>query len=171
MKRPTKALPQCTPRASHFIGATAGWCVCLIKAKNTDAEMMLLPGIMPITPAMLCRALGQSAYWENVNCKGKLGRIDPPDKIVEQIMGMVDDWPFPPLAGVITCPTLRRDGSLLASEGYDLATGLVLYKTIPIAPIPEFPIRLDADRAIVLLRGLLTEFPSSTRRASLSRFR
>jgi putative DNA primase/helicase len=159
MKRPTKALPQCTPGASFYRRDRGLVRVCPIKAKNTDGEIMLVPGIMPITPAMLCRALGQSAYWEKVNCKGKLGRIDPPDKVVEQIMGMVDDWSFPPLAGVITCPTLRRDGSLLASEGYDLATGLVLYKTIPIAPIPEFPMRLDADRAIVLLRGLLTEFP------------
>jgi len=117
--------------------------VCLIKAKNTDGQIILVPGIMPITPAMLCRALGQSAHWQKFNSKGKLVKIDPPDKIVEQITGMVDEWPFPPLAGVITCPTLRSDGSLLAGEGYDLATGLVLFKTIPIPPIPEFP---DARR-------------------------
>jgi putative DNA primase/helicase len=133
--------------------------VCLIKAKNTDGEIILVPGIMPVTPAMLCRALGQSACWQKVNSLNKLVQMDPPDKIVEQITGMVDEWPFPPLAGVITCPTLRPDGSLLAHEGYDLATGLVLYKTIPIPPIPEFPTRDDADAAILRLTDLLAEFP------------
>ena len=133
--------------------------VCLIKAKNTDGQIILVPGIMPITPAMLCRALGQSAHWQKFNSKGKLVKIDPPDKIVEQITGMVDEWPFPPLAGVITCPTLRSDGSLLAGEGYDLATGLVLFKTIPIPPIPEFPTRADAEAAILCLTDLLVEFP------------
>jgi hypothetical protein len=31
--------------------------VCLIKAKNTSGEIILVPGIMPITAAMLCRRL------------------------------------------------------------------------------------------------------------------
>jgi putative DNA primase/helicase len=133
--------------------------VCPIKVKNTDGEIMLVPGIMPTTPAMLCRSLGKSAYWGKITRTGEFVRIDPPDKIVEQIMGMVEEWPFPPLAGVITCPTLRPDGSLLATEGHDLATGLVLYQTVPTPPIAELPSRLDADRALALLRGLLQEFP------------
>jgi len=91
--------------------------VCRIKAKTFDGKTIRVPGIMPVTPAMLCRALGQSAYWEKINGQGKLVRIDPPKEIVEQILGMIDNWPSPPLAGVITCPTLRPDGSLLANEG------------------------------------------------------
>jgi len=133
--------------------------VCLIKAKNTDGQIIMVPGIMPITPAMLCRALGQSAYWQKINSKNELVRIDPPDKVVEQVMSMVDEWPFPPLSGVITCPTLRPDGSLLASEGYDLATGLVLYKTVSTPPIPECPTRDDAEAATICLCDLLGEFP------------
>jgi hypothetical protein len=159
-KLPTKALPQRMPQASGSTGATAGWCVSvLIKAKNTSGEIILVPGIMPITAAMLCRALGHSAHWEKVNAKGEPVHIDPPDKVVEQIMGMIDEWPFPPLAGVITCPTLRPDGTLLANEGYDNATGLVLYNPIPIPEIPRLPTRDDALRAIAVLDSLLTEFP------------
>jgi hypothetical protein len=100
---------------------------------------MLVPGIMPTTPAMLCRSLGKSAYWGKITRTGEFVRIDPPDKIVEQIIGMVEEWPFPPLAGVITCPTLRPDGSLLATEGHDLATGLVLYQTVPTHRSRSYP--------------------------------
>jgi hypothetical protein len=34
-------------------------------------------------------------------------------------------WRLPVLAGVINCPTLRPDGSLLATAGYDAQTGLL----------------------------------------------
>jgi hypothetical protein len=133
--------------------------VCLIKAKNTDGRVIFVPGILPVTTAMLCRALGQSAYWEKINSRRELVRIDPPDKIVEQITGMIDEWPFPPLTGVITCPTLRPDGSLLQAQGYDIATGLVLYNTIAMPPVPEFPSPEDVEAAVLLLSDLLSEFP------------
>jgi putative DNA primase/helicase len=133
--------------------------VCMVKAKNADGEVILVPGIVPVTAAMLGRALGQSARWEKINSKGVLIRLDPPKEVVEQILGMIGEWPFPPLSGVIGCPTLRPDGSLLAAEGYDLATGLVLHLSIPIPPLSECPTRADAERALALIGGLLAEFP------------
>jgi hypothetical protein len=75
--------------------------VCMVKAKNADGEVILVPGIVPVTAAMLGRALGQSARWEKINSKGVLIRLDPPKEVVEQILGMIGEWPFPPLSGVI----------------------------------------------------------------------
>jgi hypothetical protein len=133
--------------------------VCLVKAKNIDGEIILVPGIVPVTAPMLGRALGQSARWKKINSRGEPISIDPPKEVVEQIAGMVGEWPFPPLAGVIGCPTLRPDGSLLAAEGYDLATGLVLQNSTPIFPLPECPTREDAERAAAFIGNLLSEFP------------
>jgi putative DNA primase/helicase len=65
---------------------------------------------------------------------------------------------------VIGCPTLRRDGSLLTTEGYDLATGLVLISAVAMPSILDRPTRKDAeDAASLLCRDLLTEFPFSDR--------
>lgn len=133
--------------------------VCPIKAKASDGAIIFVPGIMPVAPAVLCRSLGQSAYWEKFNAKGKRFRIDPPGPVVEQILGMIEEWPFPPITGVITCPTLRPDGSLLDHQGYDLATGLVLYTSIHLPPISETPTKDDAKTAAALLEGLLAGFP------------
>ena len=51
----------------------------------------------------------------------------PPPDLGEHILGMIDEWPFPPLRGVIATQTMRLDGSLLTEPGYDRDTGLVLF--------------------------------------------
>ena len=72
---------------------------------------------------------------------------------------MFGEWPFPSLAGVIGCPTLRPDGSLLSAEGYDRATGLVLRSAVAMPPLSDAPTRGEAEAAAALLVELLMEFP------------
>src|SRR5262249_3290810 len=61
--------------------------------------------------------------------------------------------------GVISCPTMRPDGSLLLEPGYDPETCLLLIAPPPIPDIPESPTRDDALTALALLKNLLEEFP------------
>jgi putative DNA primase/helicase len=134
--------------------------VCDIKARSTSGDVILVPGIANVTPAILERALGQVARWQRFDAKKEhMLRIDPPRLVISQILDMVGEWPFPPLIGVIGCPTLRHDGSLLADEGYDPATGLVLKAAVAMPPIPAAPTRRDAEDAVALLADLLVEFP------------
>jgi putative DNA primase/helicase len=132
---------------------------CLIKAKASNGDLILVPGIVPLTLPALGRALGQVASWEQPNRKGELTAIDPPKEVVQQIAAMVGEWPFPPLAGVIGTPTLRPDGTLLVKEGYDAATGLVLLAPPPMPPIPPAPSKAEARESLALLNKLLIEFP------------
>jgi len=132
--------------------------VALVKAKNADGEVFEAPGIVSVTDAMLGRALGQSANWQRFDKRShKTVSIDPPPPVVKQILHMAGEWPFAPLTGIIQCPTLRRDGSLLATEGYDEATGLLLVNSIKLSTIGET--RMDAVAALDLLDQLLIEFP------------
>jgi putative DNA primase/helicase len=134
--------------------------VCDIKARSTSGDVILVPGIADVTPAILERALGQVAQWQRFDAKKEqMLRIDPPRLVISQILDMVGEWPFPPLAGVIGCPTLRQDGSLLVAEGYDPATGLVLKSAVAMPPIPAAPTRRDAENAVAKLADLLAEFP------------
>ena len=131
-----------------------------IKAKTSEGEEFLIPGIVPVTPPILERALGNAATWQRYDGRSKKNvRIDPPRAIAAQILDMVGEWSFPPLNGIIQCPTLRRNGSLLDSEGYDDATGLVLVSNVKLEPIADQPSRKDAERALALLTALLVEFP------------
>ena len=68
-------------------------------------------------------------------------RIDPPAAVADQILGMIGEWPFPPLRGVIATQTMRYDGTLLTQPGYDRATGLVLFNPPPMPEIPASPPR------------------------------
>ena len=134
--------------------------VAALPAKTAAGDDILLPQIIATPPARLRRALEQSARWEAVDRKGQPVRISPPMEIVLEILALPDEWPFAPLNGVITCPTLRPDGSLLLSAGYDDATGLYLTNTLSLPPIPSRPTRDDAMAALRLLDAeLLGEFP------------
>ena len=85
--------------------------------------------------------------------------IDPPPQVAQTVLARQGEWKFPVVAGVITTPTMRPDGSLLTQPGYDPPTRLLLVEPPLMPPIPDAPTKDDALRALSLLRGLLGEFP------------
>ncbi|SEO42289.1 putative DNA primase/helicase [Methylobacterium sp. ap11] len=87
--------------------------------------------------------------------------IDPPAKVAATLLAREGHWRLPPVAGIITTPTLRPDGSLLSEAGYDAATRLYLMSdgAMVLPEIPETPSRAEAEAALALLLGTLAEFP------------
>jgi putative DNA primase/helicase len=137
--------------------------IARIKAKASDGALVTSPAILTVPPAMLARVLGQSARWERRTADGEPRQIDPPVEVVDQILTMTDEWPFPPLRGLIDTPTLRADGSLLQSPGYDPASGYFLHDPPPMPTIADRPSRQAALDALALLNNdLLREFPFAT---------
>ena len=132
--------------------------ICLIKLKLSNGDDVRVPAVSIVTLPMLMRALSRCATWCKFNDKKTLVRIDPPAAIGEQIMGMIGEWPFPPLRGVIATPTMRHDGTLLTQPGYDPATGLVLFNPPSMPEIPDQPTKQDALDALAKLNDLLTGF-------------
>ena len=85
--------------------------------------------------------------------------VNPPTELVETILARDGEWQFPPLRGIITTPTLRRDGTILSEVGYDRASGLLL-ATQPVMPaMPVMPAQDNAREALSILLGVLAEFP------------
>ena len=70
---------------------------------------------------------------------------------------------YPPcirsLAGVVRCPTLRPDGSVIQVAGYDDATGLLYVPDGKYPEIPDRPSRDDARRAADELLDVVADFP------------
>ena len=121
-----------------------------------------------INPHYLRDVLGQSAEWCQFDGrKNKQARIDPPFDVAQTILSRFGQWKFPAVVGLISTPTLRPDGSLLAQPGYDPETRLILAAPPPISIIPDQPTREDALAAVTLLKALLEEFPFAGK-ASLS---
>jgi hypothetical protein len=134
--------------------------IALVRAKTSSGETIMVPGIVTLEQPMMERELGRSAVWKRWDGRKKeYAVIDPPSPVAAQILAMAGHWPFPPLHGIIQCPTLRADGSLLDRPGYDRQTGLVLVDGVKMQPISPRPSRRQAEDALDLLLGLLSEFP------------
>lgn len=82
---------------------------------------------------------------------------DPPKEAAETILARAGLWPMPVLRGVVACPTLRADGSLRLSPGYDAASGYYLAHNLSIR-LPEVPTLADAQAAFDALADLLAGF-------------
>ena len=80
-------------------------------------------------------------------------------------------WVFPKVAGVIMTPTLRPDGSLLDTPGYDPSTELYLSGALQLPPISPRPTRDEALDALATLKDLFSEFPFKTSARLLGRRR
>jgi putative DNA primase/helicase len=119
--------------------------------------------LRPVTDDMMRDQLSRVARWERYDGRAKkLVATDPPKDVAKTILARDGDWRFRCLAGVITTPTLRPDGSVLAEPGYDPATRLLLVAPPAMPAIPKHPSRDDALAALALLEQLLDEFPFVT---------
>ena len=111
---------------------------------------------LPYLRDLLCRA----AQWERFNArKQDWVAVNAPQDVAQTILCRFGEWTFPPVVGVLTTPTLRPDGTILAEPGYDAETRLILMAPPPMPRVALEPTRDDAERALGLLDGLLDEFP------------
>ena len=86
--------------------------------------------------------------------------IPPPPKLAAHFLAAKDRWRFSVLKGVIQAPTMREDGSLLTTPGYDRASGLYLDTGgVTYPDIKDKPTKADAMAALKILKTLFAEFP------------
>jgi hypothetical protein len=89
--------------------------------------------------------------------------VDPPINVCKAIVELKDGRKLKPLNGLITAPTLRADGSLLVSAGYDASTRLFFdQKNRFRSRISHAPSREDASKAIETLWAPFKDFPFCT---------
>jgi hypothetical protein len=88
--------------------------------------------------------------------KGKKGKyIDcyPPTEIAPSILTQANYQYLRPITGMIYCPVIRSDGSILSTPGYDPSTGLYL-----VTDLKYFPI-LPLETAKEIIEDILCDFP------------
>ncbi|MGO8901589.1 MAG: hypothetical protein ACLQU5_25030 [Isosphaeraceae bacterium] len=120
------------------------------------------PQIATIEPATLRERMAAVAKWFAIKVKGEQASqvpAHPPDWSVQAVhkRGV---WPgIRPVVGIIEAPTMRPDGSILSTPGYDPATRLFYRPNTTFEPIPESPKQWDAKQAKDELLDLVSEFP------------
>lgn len=88
--------------------------------------------------------------------------IDPPFIVCKSILSMYNTKKLNKLVAVITASTLRSDGSVLSSLGYDAMTGLLLDAVEQPPIIPDKPSKEQAKAALERLWIPFAEFPFVT---------
>jgi putative DNA primase/helicase len=116
--------------------------------------------IAPVTADWLRLELARHAGFTKFDGRTDSWRPkDCPIEVAAAIIANAGAWPFPVLAGVVTAPTLRPDGSTVETPGYDAASGLYLELDEEFPPVPRKPTREDAQRALSILREPFSQFP------------
>jgi len=113
-----------------------------------------------VTPTVMLDHLARAARWWRWDVRSSQWKpADPSEMVAKVILSRAGEWQLPRIAGVITTPVLRPDGSILAEAGLDPTTRLLLVSPPTMPAIPERPTRQDAKDALAILEGLLAEFP------------
>ncbi len=128
----------------------------------SDERTTTAAGLKQVTNAMLSDMLAASTDFQRFDARrSQYVPCDPPSKAVDVLLSRAGQWNFPTVLGVITAPTLRRDGSIVSEPGYDPATRLYVApdKSLTMPDIPRRPTKADAEKALKTLYELLEGFP------------
>jgi hypothetical protein len=116
--------------------------------------------LKPINSVYMRDTMCRHAHWLRFNTKtSEWVQAKAPMDVAGTLLARDGIWKFKEILGVIACPTMRPDGSLLVKQGYDPATRLLLVEPPPMPAIPDHPTREDALKALALLEDLLCESP------------
>jgi hypothetical protein len=125
----------------------------------SDGRKTTVARLRELSPESFLTPIAEAAVFQKWDRKRKqLVDTDPPLHYVRVLLATERRWRLPHVSGIITTPTLRPDGSLLADPGYDPETELYLSPGFQIPPIPEHPTKDQALAALKLLVDLLSEF-------------
>jgi hypothetical protein len=142
--------------------------LCIIGRNGTPPKWLRRQGDTPLiqtaSAAHLWELATISAQWEKYDARSDEWRHATPPRWVPEVIQGRSAWPFPLLEGVICSPTLRPDGSVLDTPGYDPDTGLYLDcngTTFPkLLPHPTLD---DARSALGRLQEVFQDFPFAIR--------
>jgi putative DNA primase/helicase len=116
-----------------------------------------------VSPTHLAEVMTSAAIFLKFDIRQKQWRaVSCPPRIAETYAARMQ-WALPALAGMITTPTIRADGTILCRPGYDPQTALLFDGgDVSFPPIPDCPAPGEAEAALELLTALLAEFPFLT---------
>jgi phage/plasmid primase-like uncharacterized protein len=129
-----------------------------VREKQASEKGVSIPDstlmIHQINSDWLIKHFSKVARWEK---DGAL--IDAEKKYTDIYLSSVGEWKLPVLHGIIECPTLRRDGTLLNQSGYDKESGLYVDYQGEKVNVIDRPTKQDALDALEILKQPLKDFP------------
>lgn len=131
-------------------------------------EKLKTTRLYPVDANNLCERAMRVAHFEKFDArKNDVVQTKCPNDVASTYLSRVGEWSLPTLTGFVTTPTLRADGSILNTPGYDPTTGILYQPNAEFPELLDMPTREDAMAALTLLTDLVGtfKFVSSTDRA------
>lgn len=118
--------------------------------------------IHPVSAPWLREKFAISAVWMK-HGKDEPYPVNPPTEHARALLARVGEWRAPVLRGVVSCPTMRADGTILQEPGYDPASGLLFDPGGVVFPqVPDNPSFTDAQEAMRVLKKPFREYQLPT---------
>jgi hypothetical protein len=133
----------------------------LEEVKLADGTIAKRPGTVRITPLRLRELWTKRVDFQIYKAdKDDYVSIDCPHEFARHYLDRVREWRLPALKAFINTPFLRADGTIVQTPGYDQVSG-VLYDPMgtKFPPVPEYPDKEEALRALRLLKEPIADFP------------
>ena len=136
----------------------------MVPVAVSDGRTVDAPRLVHVKAHHMAEAFTRAANWKRFDKReGDWLSTDCPHKIAETFLAREGQWRLPVLTGMINCPTLRPDGSILDLPGYDAQTGLLFDpQDVRFPALPRDPDRATALRALAFLKDLISTFPFVT---------
>ncbi|RWC07587.1 MAG: hypothetical protein EOS51_27265 [Mesorhizobium sp.] len=156
-------------KARDTVDATLAVLRHLPEVFDLGGALVVIEGghIFPLDQAGVAHLLGGAIQYYRLAAlnDGTFKRVlvDPPDPVIKQLLSIGERRHVKPLNAVITAPTLRLDGTILASPGYDVETRLFLdIPGVRTDDIAEVPTRNQVKLALAQLLKPFRDFPFVT---------
>ena len=133
----------------------------MVPVSVEDGRQMDVPRLVHVKAPHMAEAFTKVANWKRFDKRaGEWLNADCPQRLAETYLAREGQWHLPVLTGIINCPTLRPDGSILELPGYDAQTGLLFDAQGDKFPaMLHDPSRETALSALEFLRDLISTFP------------
>jgi hypothetical protein len=140
----------------------AGMLVTVIRAPRAKlnggvARAPGAPSIRALALPTLQEKLASAARFVKVTTEES--EAHPPQFVVKAVAARGQWKGIRPLEGVVDCPVLRPDLTVLSEPGYDPPTGLLFEPTVEFPPVPDRPTGEQAAAALAELYEVVADFP------------
>lgn len=119
------------------------------------------PSIVNLNVSALRGILERCASFVMEGKKGNHIPVPPPLTVVQDLANLPEWNTIFPISGIVECPIIRGDGTVVTDKGYDRNTRLYYAPAdgFVLPAIPEKPSKDDVKNSIVMLKEIFIDFP------------
>lgn len=164
MPRMRRNLEQALKNTIYQLGESLARVINVPRKDPSENETVYITRIDPLSVDAALGEADEVSTWYKVKVDKKTGDvietpINAPIDVVKQLLSW-KRWKLPLISGVVNCPVMRANGSIIDKPGYDKDTGLYAYFNPADFPkVNNKPTDIEIQKAYELIKSVLAEFP------------